>query len=177
MGIFDNIITPEHKALYKDAISAVIAKDGLGSLCKLTYLNNINSHNQCNNCSIDPIYKVSTGKYNGSGPVPFPEGAICPICKGQGYKTGNSEELVYMAVLSSEKAWIKIGIDPVKIPNGSVQTICDSSLYQKIKNSFSLTLSDDNGINENLKYERAGDISSFGFGNDSFAVAIWKRMI
>lgn len=177
MGLFDNIINSDMKSLYRDAIDSIVNQGGLATPCKLSYKIAINTTNDCDNCLIDPIYKKSMGKYNGSGVAPFPEGSVCPICNGEGYKTPNNEEIVHLAVLTSEKSWIDIGLDKTKIPDGSVQTICRATLAQKIKNSFSLTISDHNGINNNLQYERYSDPAYMGFGSHDYVITIWKRII
>jgi hypothetical protein len=177
MSIFKNIISPELKGLYKDAINELLSSSGLATKVKINYLRNINTANDCDNCVIDPIYKKSTGKYNGTGLMPFSDGSVCPVCNGDGYSTPNSEEYCYMAVLTSEKSWVDIGLDPVKIPAGSVQTIAVATLSQKIKNAYSITIVDHNGINNNLSYERDSDIIHLGFGGHDYAITMWKKMI
>lgn len=168
MNEFNNLITQDFKNLYIDAISALVSQNGLGALCKLTYLNNITIQNDCDNCLIDPIYKQSMGKYNGIGPRPFPEGSVCPICNGQGYKTPNAEESLYMLQISDEKSWVKMGINTAKIPEGSLMTICPASFAQKIKNSYSL-------ISNDIEYERLTEINYNGF-DDRFLITMWKRI-
>jgi hypothetical protein len=177
MNIFDGIISAEYKAIFQDAIDTVVTQGGLATPCKLTYNTNINSSNDCDNCLIDPIYKKSMGKYNGSGIAPFPEGSICPICNGEGFQTPNNQEVVYMGVIATEKNWIDIGMDTTKIPNGAVQTICKSNLAQKIKNSYSLTITDSHGLNSNLQYERLSDVAYLGFGSHDYIVTMWKRLL
>jgi hypothetical protein len=117
------------------------------------------------------------GKYNGSGPRSFPEGAVCPVCNGVGFLVINNSETIYMAVLVSEKNWINIGLDPVKIPQGSLQTISKADTFNKIMNSYSMAISDQNGTNNNLLYERDSDPTYVGFGNNDYIITMWKRII
>jgi len=177
MNIFDSVLTPQYKQVYKDAIDSLISSNGLGTQCKLSYNSNITSATDCNNCLIDPIYKKSMGKYNGSGPRSFPEGAVCPVCNGAGFLVVNNSETIYMAVLVSEKNWINIGLDPVKIPQGSLQTISKADTFNKIMNSYSMAISDQNGTNNNLLYERDSDPTYVGFGNNDYIITMWKRII
>ena len=177
MSIFDNILSNEYKSLFNNAIDAVVTQGGLATPCKLSYNVSINATNDCDNCLIDPIYKKSMGKYNGTGIAPFPEGSICPICNGEGFQTPNSQETVYMGVIATEKNWIDTGLDTAKIPDGAVQTICKANLAQKIKNSYSLTITDSQGLNNNLQYERLSDVTYLGFGSHDYIVTMWKRLI
>lgn len=171
-----NIITNEHKQLFNEAIDHLISKEGLGTACQISYNSNITSSTDCNNCLIDPIYKKSMGKYNNTGPRSFPEGSICPVCNGEGYIAINNSEILYMAVLVSEKSWIDIGLDRTKLPNGSVQTISSASTFKKLMNSYSMSISDQNGVNNNLLYERNGDPTYVGFGSNNYIITMWKRI-
>jgi len=177
MNIFTNVITKEHKTLFKDAIDSLISSEGLGTPCKLSYNSNITTTSDCTNCLIDPIYKKSMGKYNGSGPRSFPEGGVCPVCNGEGFVTINNSETLYMAVLVSEKTWIDIGLSSVQIPQGSLQTISKADTFLKIMNSYSMTISDQNGLNNNLVYQRNSDPTYVGFGNNDYIITMWKRLI
>jgi hypothetical protein len=176
MNIFSNIISPEFKSIYKSAIDELLSKNGLATQVKITYLRNVQPSDDCNNCIVDPIYKRSTGKYNNTGPEPFSDGSVCPVCNGDGYKIPNADDTCYMGVLTSEKSWIDIGLDNTKLPEGSIQTVCTADLAQKIKNSYSLTIVDNNGINNNLSYERNGDITYLGLGSHDYAITMWKRL-
>lgn len=176
MSIFDDVLNSDVKKIYKEAIDALISINGLGTPCRLSYNSNITTATDCNNCLIDPIYKKSMGKYNGSGPRAFPEGAICPVCNGEGYITINNSEVIYMAILVSEKTWIDIGLDRTKLPNGSLQSISKADTFTKIINSYSMSISDQNGINNNLLYERNGDPTYVGFGSNDYIITMWKRI-
>jgi hypothetical protein len=173
-----NIITSEHKEIFNATIDHLISKEGLGTPCLLSYNSNITSKTDCNNCLIDPIYKQSMGKYNGTGPRSFPDGAVCPECNGQGFLSINNSEIIYMAVLVSEKTWIDIGgIEKAQIPAGSVQTISKSDTFNKIMNSYSMSISDQNGINNNLAYQRHSDPTYVGFGSHNYLITIWKKIL
>lgn len=176
MNMFNNILNNDVKNIYKEAIDALISENGLGTPCRLTYNSNITRQTDCDNCLLDPIYKKSTGKYNGTGPRIFSEGAVCPVCNGEGYIVDNQSEIIYMAILVSEKTWIDIGVNNVKLPNGSLQSISKADTFTKIMNSYSMSISDQNGINNNLLYERNGDPTYVGFGSNDYIITMWKRV-
>lgn len=175
--MFDQIFSTSYKNLFNQAIDTLISGNGLGTLCKLNYQKPINSTNDCDNCIIDPIYKQSMGKYNGIGPRPFQDGSVCPVCNGIGYTMPNTSENVYMAVIVSEKDWIDIGLDKTKIPNGSVQTISKAETAAKIKNTYSMNISNENGTDNNLLYERYSDPQYVGFGSHDYIITIWKKIL
>ena len=175
MGIFDNLLTNEFKSYFNDSIDYLLSDTGLTRSCLLVYSDRLTNENICNNCILDPIYKKSTGHYNSTGPKPF-NNSICPVCNGDGFQAENDEEAVSLAVLFTEKSWIKTLNLDVKIPDGSIQSICSASLAQKINNSSSLILSDNNGINRSMKYERFGDVSYIGFHSNDYIVTMWKKL-
>jgi hypothetical protein len=175
MNIFSSIITEEHKNLFNQAIDSVISSSGLGTSCKLIYLDRLDSTDVCTNCSIDPIYKKSTNKYNGTGPSPFPDNSTCPVCNGDGYLRNDNSEIITMAVLTSEKSWIDTGLDNAKLPNGAIQTICQAIYASKINNAIGIIISDDKKLNNTLEYEKIADLSYIGFGSHRYVIAMWKK--
>ncbi len=54
----------------------------LGKLCRLIYPPNVSD---CPNCIFDDTTGRSSNRYNGTGPQPFPDGTICPVCNGTGH--------------------------------------------------------------------------------------------
>lgn len=175
MNIFDGIITEEHKNIFNQAIDTLISAKGLGTQCKLIYLDRLDSTDVCKNCNIDPIYKKSTNKYNGTGPAPFPDNSICPVCNGDGYLRSDNSEIITMAVLTSEKSWIDIGLDNARLPNGAIQTICQSVYAPQINNAIGIIISDDKKLNNTLEYEKMTDISYIGFGSHRYIITMWKK--
>ena len=173
--MFDNLITPEFKKLFNSSIDTILAKNALAIPCKLVYDSSKNP-TLCNNCLFDPITQLSANTYNGSGPISFGEGHICPVCLGAGYtSTNNTMENVDLGVIFDSKYWLQIPTDTVKVSDGMVQTICSSSLLSKIRNARYLII--DNAL-QNLgsySYERAGDPNLCGFGNTDYIFTMWTR--
>ena len=76
---FSGIINDEIKALFKNAISALLDDAALTVPCTLMYGGKFAT---CSNCIYDPIGKKSANRYLSGGPIPFNNGQICPFCHG-----------------------------------------------------------------------------------------------
>lgn len=175
--MFENLITSQHKEIFNQAIDAILAKNALSIPCQLIFGENNTQSNLCNNCRLDPITQLSSNIYNGTGPVSFSEGQICPVCLGAGY-TSSSEhtEKINLGVIFDSKYWLKTSSsDIVKIPDGMIQTICSSSLLTKIINAKYLVI--DTSIQHPgvYSYERDGDPNPCGFGDTNYIFTMWKR--
>ena len=172
---FDAIITREFKDTFNQAIDALLANNALTVPCTLFYSGSENT-TYCNNCKYDPISKLSSSLYNGTGPIPFAENTICPVCLGMGTKNSDSSEIVYLAVIFDGKYFFNTtSSSTVNIVDGMVQTICHSSLLPKIRNANSITI--DNNITKYGKYsyQRAGDPMPVGLGDSNYIITMWKR--
>lgn len=170
--MFDNIITPQFKQVFDDAINTILAEGALSVPCRLIF-DKINSPVVCNNCKFDPISQLSANIYNGSGPVPFIDGQICPVCMGNGYnESGDVSEIIHLGVIFDSKYWFNIPQNGIKIPTGSIQTICLSSYLNKLRNATYLEIVESHGVG-NKSYERAGDPNLCGFGNTNYCITIW----
>ena len=71
----------ELKKLYAISIDSLVSDKGLVVPCTLKY-SDITKDTVCPNCVFDPISRLSGHKYNGTGPISFPTGSICPYVKG-----------------------------------------------------------------------------------------------
>lgn len=174
MNPFNNIISPEIKQLYNYAIEEILSDTGLTIPCVL-YYDKPSVHSFCNNCVIDPISQVSSNLYNSTGPSPFPENTICPVCGGSGLISGESSETLNLAVLFDHKYFIKfVDATYLNYPNNSIQTICSSSLVKKIRACSKLSLSGTAGQFSYTEYRRESDPQPIGFGDSSYIVTLWR---
>ena len=73
-------LSDDVKKIAQDAIDDLI--DQLGKDCLLVYPP---LPSACVNCVIDPIGNKSSNHWTSGGPMPFPNGSICPLCDGRGY--------------------------------------------------------------------------------------------
>ena len=170
---FSGLISTDLKNLFNNAIDSLLENNALSLPCKIFFDNQINT-TYCNNCIFDPISMLSSNIYNNSGPHPFQEGAICPVCLGLGVlKDSSSSETIYLAFIFDSKYFLNGKI--INIPDGSIQSICNISLINKIKNASQIVF--DTNI-ENLssyKYERASDPEPAGFGDNRYIITLWKK--
>jgi hypothetical protein len=174
-SIFNTIFTKDLKNLYNDAIDSILADNGLTVPCRLVYSGSKNT-TYCNNCVFDPISKLSNNIYNNTGPVPFAENTICPVCMGMGMKTSDSSEILYLAVIFDSKYFMNTtSSSVVNIVDGMVQTICQSSLLPKIRNADEIVIDTNIEKYGGYTYQRAGDPSPAGFGDHRYIMTMWKR--
>lgn len=174
---FTNILSDSLKTLYNNAIDAVVNEGGLAMPCGLSYAGQQNQ-NFCNNCVYDPISKLSANIYNGTGPNPFPDGGVCPVCMGNGVAnidTAVETTTVYLAVILTPKDFFPINNQIVNMTDGEIQTICHVKLAPQLRNCIGLTLQTDIDNYGGYTYERASDPTPAGFGSHRYIITMWKR--
>lgn len=171
---FSGIIQPELKSLFNNAIDALLEQNALTVSCKIRYSGQQNS-TFCYNCIFDNISYLSSNIYNNTGPSPFPEGSICPVCMGMGMITNDASENIALACIFDSKYFINWSSKTVNIPGGTIQTICLSSLLPKIRNANEIIIDADLEQYGNYVYERASDPEPLGFGDNRYIITMWKR--
>lgn len=173
---FINIISPELKKIYKDAIDSILDQHGLSVPCTIKYAG-LASESKCNNCVFDPISGLSANIYNGVGPIFFPEGSVCPVCMGNGSisSPSSNSETIPLAVIFDSKHWLNWSSKSLNIADGMVQIICKIEYLPKLRNASEIII--DNNINAygSYIYERASDPEPVGLGQHSYIVSMWKR--
>ena len=174
MNNFENLLSPQFKQLFNDAIDSIVGNNGLVTSCKLKYSNQSGSQKLCNNCLFDSISRLSSNIYNNTGPAPFTEGSICPVCLGMGVSKNDNEETVKLAVIFDSKYFVNFG-GPVNIADGMVQTICDISLLPKLKDANEAIFNTDISNYGNYIYQRANDPQPCGLGSHKYIITMWKR--
>ena len=172
---FSSIISPELKQVFNDAIDSLLEQNALTVPCRLKYAGQQNS-TYCNNCIYDPISQLSANIYNSTGPNPFAEGSICPVCMGNG-STRNDKSattIIHLAVLFDSKYFIKSS-KYLNIPDGMVQTICLTQHLPEIRNANEMIMDTNIESYGNYTYERAGDPEPVGLGDHRYIITMWKR--
>lgn len=176
-NIFSGLISKEFKGIFNDAIDSLLEKDSLSLPCTIVYDNQINNVH-CNNCVFDSISLLSSNIYNGSGPSPFQEGAVCPVCMGLGLIKNpgkNNSETVYLAFIFDSKYFLNINNKIVNIPNGTIQSLCNINLLSKLKNASELIFDNNLSNLAHLKYERASDPEPLGLGDNRYIITLWNK--
>lgn len=169
MNPFSHLLTPEFKNLFIQAIDTILdPNSGLVNSCTLEYSGAPTSQTICNNCIYDTISLVSSNIYNGSGPQPFSDGAICPVCEGIGLMPSSgpvASESVSLAVITDSKSFINVS-DAVNISSGTIQTLCRIDLLPKLNNAAQLVFND-------IKYRRLAMPQTCGLADHQYVVVLW----
>jgi len=166
-----NIISTEFKQLFNTAIDEILAENALSLPCKLSFSSN-KTNNLCNNCVFDPITKASAYKYNGTGPISFIDGQICPVCNGFGMVRGSTTETLYLGVIVDSKYFVNWDAKNFNVPDGAMQTICANTLLPKLKSATDIQVTVNNVIYD---YQRAGDPMPIGFGSLDYIITNWTK--
>ncbi len=170
MTIFQNLLTPEFKQLYNDAIDAIIdPANGLVNTCILKYGGSATQQTVCNNCLYDTISRLSSNMYNGTGPKPFSDGGICPVCLGSGSITRNSvikEEKVNLAIIMDNKYFFNVA-NALNLNSNHIQILCKVELLPKLQNAVELIVHD-------LAYQQAGEPQYCGLSQHKYAFMLWR---
>jgi hypothetical protein len=172
---FSNLISKQLKNIFNKSIDSLLENNALSLPCKIIYDNLINN-TYCDNCIFDNISLLSSNIYNGSGPAPFAEGGVCPVCLGTGFlKNGSSSETIFLSFIFDSKYFLNINNSVVNIPNNSIQSLCNISLLSKIKTCKEIIF--DNSLSQlgNFVYERASDPQPLGLGDNRYIITLWKK--
>jgi hypothetical protein len=172
---FNNLISKDLKNIFNDAIDGILANNALSIPCTIVYDNQINN-NYCNNCIFDNISLLSSNIYNNTGPNPFQQGSVCPVCFGLGLiKNISSNEIINLAFIFDNKYFLNINSKIINIPDGSVQSICNITLLNKIKNASEIIFDNNISSLSHFKYERASDPEPMGLGDNRYIATLWKK--
>lgn len=163
----------ELQATYITQMDQLLAPTGLTTRCLLNY--GVAKKNICPNCIYNPSLKKSTNKYKTGGPRPFPQGMICPYCKGSGFYGNIQVEEVYLAVIWSYKDWVIKNIN-IENPTGMIQTICDRTLYSKFKKCENMTVVYTENSAANPLFQLDEEPNPAGLGDNNYLITNWKRI-
>ena len=163
------------KNLYNQSMDQILGDTGLVVPCTLQFSNK-GKDTVCPNCLFDPISRLSGYKYNGTGPVSFVDGTVCPVCEGQGIITGSAKsKTLKLAVIFDSKYFVNWSSSVGDIPDGAVQTICKMSLIEDIRNAQSMTVDTNISSYGNYSYSRAADPQPAGLGDHRYLITFWSR--
>jgi hypothetical protein len=169
---FAGIITTEFKTLFNNAIDALLESTALTRPCKLFYGNT--KFSNCPNCKPGPN-NTSSNRYNGTGPVSFPTGSICPVCVGKYKIPLEEDETLYLAVIWDFNKFIKPAGFSIDSADNYIQTICNISYYTQLKKATALIPNTNIEGLINGRYVKCTDVQPVGLGNDNFIFCTWKK--
>lgn len=175
MNPFSGLINSDVKNLFNNAIDSLLENNALTVPCTVKYISANKEQNLCNNCFFDSISLLSSNRYNGTGPYPFVENTICPVCMGKGTLSSNTkEETLYLAVIFDSKYFIN-NSKLIDIPAGSVQTLSNMDTINKIRNTNEIIFNSTINSYNDYTYQRASDPEPCGLGDHRYIITLWTR--
>lgn len=166
---FTNLISDDFVALWRNAITEVIR--GASVPCTLYFQS---APEICPNCVYSPSSMKSANIYKAGGPYPFPNGSLCPFCKGEGKITREVTRSIDLLVIYKPENWVHIGEGNVVRAPGSVQTLSSISTYATLSRAKDILFNTDLEGLSKAKHERDGIPSRIGLGEDAFILTIWR---
>lgn len=173
--MFDKIITEEFKSLFVYAIDEIVSQHGLAVPCSVIY--DSLKKTLCPNCIFDPMQNRSANQYNNTGPVPFADLSVCPVCNGYGLIDMSSAETVYLAIIFDSKYWLNWDHKTVNIGNNMAQSIGKIELLPKLQNTKEIILDTSIAGYGSNRYRRNGDTQICGLGQNKYIINIWEKII
>jgi hypothetical protein len=130
---------------------------------------------ECPNCFASAEGR-SAGIYNGTGPTPFPDYSLCPVCLGE-HQVGSQETVTLrMGVAESPSEWW-IKVPPAEVSEGMIQTKCFQTDLPNILAARRIRRLSNIGNYRNPEYELAGEpLDTNSVVPDRYAVMLWKRV-
>lgn len=173
---FSGIVSPELKQLFNNAIDSLLENNALTLPCKLRYAGQQNPI-LCNNCIYDPITKLSANLYNGTGPNPFADGTICPVCVGNGITDSEvtiTSKIFNLAVIFDSKYFLNTN-KLINIPQGNIQTLCSIHLMPHIRSANDMIVDTKIQNYADYIYERESDPEPAGLGDSRYIITMWRK--
>lgn len=165
-------VTNDIRKIAQFAIDDLI--DQLGKDCLLAYPP---FPELCNNCILDPIGNKSSNHWTNGGPMPFPNGAICPLCNGEGYHYKENTKSIKLLIANSPSQWFVKAPAGLQIPAGSIQTKGYMTDLPDVLQSRKLILQVSLEPMVRFTYELAGEpIDQGNIVQNRYWVAIWNRV-
>ena len=171
--MFDKVITPEFKKLFKDSIDTILAQGALTVPCTLEFESM--KRDLCYNCEFDPITQRSANMPKSGASVEFAHQTICPVCNGFGYVDTSKDEIINLAIIFDSKYWLNWGSSSINISDGMVQSICSISLLPKIKNCRQMIMDNNIATYGHYNYSRAGEPQPVGLGSNDYIITMWQK--
>lgn len=115
------------------------------------------------------------GIYKPGGPIPYPNGMVCPLCMGVNKVEQVETEVVDLMCIFDSKRFKHL-ITSAKTFDAFAMTFCHLTLYPKLKAAKEVILDSDNKLYMRNVYQRAGEPQPCGFGDMRYIETIWERM-
>lgn len=163
---YTGIITSALKTTFNNMIDAVIEAGACSIPCEITYGGQ--RFTNCVNCQ--------GGIYAPGGPIPFPNGMVCPLCQGTNKIESVETESVDLLCIFDSKKWRGLNVSDPSTFNMYAQTMSLLSLYPKLKAAKHIILDSDNKLYMRNVYKRYGEPEPCGFGDMRYIITSWERV-
>lgn len=164
-------LTDDIKAVVTAGLDDLMTE--LGKNCTLVYPP---KYAACVNCVFDPIGNKSSNRWVTGGPVPFPEGSICPFCGGNGKRADEVTVTIKMLVRAeSSQFWVKAPAG-FQVPTGSIQTKGFLTDVQKVLTAREMIVQPELQTIIRYRYTLVGEPLDVGnIIQGRYFVALWQR--
>lgn len=172
---FSGFLTTAYKKLFRQAVEAMLADNGMTVPCKIYYTG---TKAECDNCVINLATGKSSGVYKTGGPLTFTNG-LCPRCGGDGVVITRLDETIYCCVSFNYREWTNLGFS-VQNPDGMCLTLSTLTTLPKIKNAEEIVIN--TGVEGYVrhKFVRQGEPNNIGCcltdDDSAFIATLWKRV-
>lgn len=165
-------ISSDIKQIAQNAIDDLI--DQLGKDCLLVYPPLPES---CVNCIIDPIGNKSSNHWTNGGPMPFPNGSICPLCNGSGYHFEETTKPIKLLISNDPSQWFVKMPAGLQVPGGTIQTKGYVSDLPDVLQARKIIVQVSLEPMIRFTYELAGEpIDQGNIIQNRYWVAMWNRV-
>jgi len=165
-------ITNDIRNIAKSAIDSMINQ--LGKPCRIVYPP---MWQPCVNChNIGMIGGKPVSRYKHGGPLPFPNGTICPMCNSTGkYRANAATETVTLLCSWNPDNWVKNDLG-LRIPGGTLGTKGYIWDMPKIRNADYIEIQVVEGY-AHWRFQLSGEpIDQGNIVQGRYFVALWERM-
>lgn len=147
----------------------------LGKNCTIVYPGKWES---CTNCNYDAIGKKSANRWRSGGPMPFPNGSICPLCNGVGGRRfeEQTETVRLLVVFEPHKFFYPIENLEVTVPFSVCQTKGYVSDLVKLQKADRIVIETPLSPFVKLTYRRDGEpLDIHNIVQGRYCVITWRR--
>ena len=160
------------KTIAQNAIDDLI--DQLGKDCLLLYPPLPEPRN---NCILDPIGNKSSNHWFNGGPMPFPNGSICPMCNGGGFHFKEMTKPIKLLIANSPSEWFVKFPHNIQVPAGTIQTKGYTTDLPDVLQTRKMVLQVSLQPMIRFTYELAGEpIDQGNIVQGRYWVAMWNRV-
>jgi hypothetical protein len=165
-------IDQEIRTVAEQAITDLI--DQLGKTCLLVYPP---TWEPCANCLYDEIGQKSSNHWRTGGPLPFPNGSVCPSCNGQGLHAREITKSIKLLVSTVPARFLQNMPTRYQVPDGVITTKGMMADLADVLQTRKIIVQSDLSNALRLTYEMYGEpVDTNNIAQGKFWTATWTRI-